>query len=478
MSDDDIVDKIIKEEQSTNEEYCPYCKRNFKKIDKHYSSNQRCRVKKLEAEGKISKEKMSDSELSEEISDAEGEEIEYDPDDPDDDLEHQSDDESDEDFSGPMYVDDLDISSISGISEKAAETLKASLKKKEVLTVFQLATKAPKDLKIDGAGEKTWTKIIDLASEAAGIHYLKPVSEIKKRTMFLKSGVPAIDNLLSVNEDEEGGFETGETYHVYGRNAAGKTAMAVTLVARLQLERRLGGLWIKGQARPVAVWIDTEGVSKGLITPTAKGYSRLRTVARHQYIRSYDLIATDLTDEDESRIAEYIQVVEDNILLCNATSAERQMKIGVRLLTDKAKHNVRIIVVDSIIENFRSEFIGVGNLAPRQQKLNHHIKTLHLVKGDRAILFCTNQALDSPGSVSSFINPENIFKPAGGNIIRHNLNVTLQLLRGREGAKIAKLVDASHLADDSASFVINQFGIDSLGGVTKKTKKKKRKKSK
>jgi len=90
------------------------------------------------------------------------------------------------------------------------------------------------------------------------------------------------------------------------------------------------------------------------------------------------------------------------------------------LLVEKAQElieekNIGLIIVDSLTSHFRSDFVGRGELAERQQKLNKHLHALQrLADAHNIAVYITNQVMTDPAMM--FGDPT---KPVGGHILGH-----------------------------------------------------------
>ena len=114
--------------------------------------------------------------------------------------------------------------------------------------------------------------------------------------------------------------------------------------------------------------------------------------------------------------------------------------------------NIKLVVVDSIISHFRSEYIGRGTLADRQQKLNRFVhKLLQLAEAHNLAVFITNQVQSSPGVF--FGDPT---KPTGGNVIAHASTYRLYLRKSKANKRVAKLIDSPCLPEAEAVFSITE----------------------
>ena len=116
---------------------------------------------------------------------------------------------------------------------------------------------------------------------------------------------------------------------------------------------------------------------------------------------------------------------------------------------------VRLVIVDSLMSLFRSEFTGRGELATRQQKLNKHIHKLQKLADTYNIaVYVTNQVMAKPDTF--FGDPT---EPIGGHIVGHGMNPRVYLRKGKKGARVAKLVDSSYLPSSEVIFNITEEGI-------------------
>ncbi|MFB6198155.1 MAG: DNA repair and recombination protein RadA, partial [Halobacteriaceae archaeon] len=135
------------------------------------------------------------------------------------------------------------------------------------------------------------------------------------------------------------------------------------------------------------------------------------------------------------------------------------------LLAEKAKElaseseddefPVRLLSVDSLTAHFRAEYVGRGELADRQQKLNKHLHDLMRI-GDlhNTAVIVTNQVQSNPDSF--FGDPT---KPIGGNILGHTSTFRMYLRKSKNDKRIVRLVDAPNLADGEAVMRVQDGGL-------------------
>lgn len=94
--------------------------------------------------------------------------------------------------------------------------------------------------------------------------------------------------------------------------------------------------------------------------------------------------------------------VLDNISFARCANHEMQIALTIEaaaLITSSAER-YRLLIVDSVIGLFRTEFSGRGELADRQQKLGGHIRGLvKLAQEFNIAVLLTNQVTADPGNM-------------------------------------------------------------------------------
>jgi DNA repair protein RadA len=268
-----------------------------------------------------------------------------------------------------------------------------------------------------GLGEKTTAKLVKTSMEKLNIGFksAEDIWEHRKNIARITTGSQELDDVLG------GGVETGSLIEFFGEFRTGKTQIMHQLCVNAQLPEEKGGLEGK------ALYIDTEGT--------------FRPERIIQMAEGLDL------DHKE---------VLKNIIFGRAYNSDHQIvliKEASNLIKEK---NIKLIVVDSLIGHFRSEYIGRGTLANRQQTINQHLHDLLRlcdVHTDLAIIV-TNQVQSKPDVF--YGNP---LQAAGGNIVAHGSTIRVYLRKGKGEQRIAKIVDAPHLPEGEAVFCITENGI-------------------
>lgn len=280
-----------------------------------------------------------------------------------------------------------------------------------------IAVASPMELvAVAGLGEGTAIKAIKAARDSLemGFESAEKILERRKLIARLTTGSKELDELLG------GGIESQSITEVYGMFAAGKSQWCFQLSVLAQLPRDKGGLGGN------VLYIDTENSFRP---------ERVEQVARYRGL-----------DPEE---------VMKNIFVARAYNSNHQM-----LLADKAaeiikKKNIKLVIVDSLTSQFRSEFVGRGQLSDRQQKLNTHMRLLQkIAELYNIVVFVTNQVMSRPDVL--FGDPTDAI---GGNVVKHASKTRIYLRKGSGSKRIAKLVDSPSLADGEAIYQVNEHGI-------------------
>jgi DNA repair protein RadA len=145
----------------------------------------------------------------------------------------------------------------------------------------------------------------------------------------------------------------------------------------------------------------------------------------------------------------------DNIVVAKAYSSSHQELI----LSESGKlieaEDIKLMVFDSAISLYRSEFVGLSTLSIRQQRLNKLVHTImRIAQTHQIAVLLTNQVQSSPES--GFAG--NAFKAAGGNIFAHSSTYRI-FLRKADRNRIARIVDSPNHPESEILFSIGECGI-------------------
>lgn len=236
----------------------------------------------------------------------------------------------------------------------------------------------------------------------------------RKNIGKISTGSKNFDNLLG------GGIETKSITEVCGEFGTGKTQLCYTASIMVQQDYSNGGL--KGNA----LYIDTENTFRP---------ERVESISRFRNLNPIKVL--------------------DNIIVAKAYSSSHYELI----LTESSKlidsYNIKLMVIDSIISLYRSEFIGLSALSERQQRLNKLIHSImRIAETFEIAVLLTNQVQGAPDSIFD----GNSLKAAGGNIMAHSTTYRI-FLRKSGRNRIARMIDSPYHAESDAIFTISDDGI-------------------
>ncbi|KAM0686910.1 Meiotic recombination protein dmc1 [Conglomerata obtusa] len=236
----------------------------------------------------------------------------------------------------------------------------------------------------------------------------------------ISTGSTDFDSLLG------GGIQTMSITEVFGEFRTGKTQLCLTMCITVQLSEDLGGCGGK------AAFIDTEGTFRP---------ERLKEIAHRFKI-------------DPEKALE-------NVIFARAYNSEHQNELLISLSAKFSEEpgRFKILIVDSIISLFRTDFSGRGELGERQQKLNQFLaKLMRIAEEFNIAVLITNQMMADPGASLTFVaDPK---KPIGGHVLAHASTTRLYLRKGRGETRVAKVYDSPDVPEAEAIYAITNGGID------------------
>lgn len=297
----------------------------------------------------------------------------------------------------------------------------AKLKASGIATVRGVQMTTIRNLsKIKGLSEIKIDKMKDAANKLLPNTFMTGTQLDAKRQTVVKisTGSFEFDKLIG------GGVQTLSITEAFGEFRTGKTQLSHTLCVAAQLPLSMGG----GNGK--AAFIDTEGTFRP---------ERIKAIAERFGV-----------DGDTAL---------DNIAYARAHNSEHQMELlndlAARLADEKS---YRLVVIDSIISLFRTDYSGRGELAERQQKLNQMMaKLLRISEEFNVAVFITNQMSSDPGAGLTFVaDPK---KPIGGHVLAHASTTRLYLRKGRGDTRIVKIYDSPDVPEAEAVFCITNGGI-------------------
>lgn len=295
----------------------------------------------------------------------------------------------------------------------------AKLESAGVFDMMSLAVMSPATLS-DAAGVSSAVarKAIQAARDMLDLGFTDGSEYAKKRedVCYITTGSKDFDELLGGK-----GIESRAITEGFGAYGSGKTQLASTLAVNVQLPKDKGG------ANGKCVFIDTEGTFRP---------QRVKQIA-------------------EAMGANPEKVLK-NILVARAFNSDHQIllleKVGEMI---KAGEPIKLMIIDSLTAHFRAEYSGRGQLADRQQKLNRYMHDLmKLSETYNLAVYVTNQVMANPAQL--FGDPTTAI---GGNIVGHASTYRVYLRRGKQGSRVAKLIDSPNLPDNEAVFWVTDAGV-------------------
>ncbi len=295
----------------------------------------------------------------------------------------------------------------------------AKLESAGVFDMMSLAVMSPADLSdASGVSSAVARKAIQAAREMLKLGFMSGDEYAEKRgtVHYISTGSKNLDELLGGK-----GIESRAITEAFGAYGSGKTQLGSTLAVNVQLPVEKGG------ANGKCVFIDTEGTFRP---------ARIRQIAEG--------------------IGANPDKVLKNILVARAFNSDHQILLLDRI-TEMIKEGepIKLMIIDSLTAHFRAEYSGRGQLADRQQKLNRYIHNLmKLAEQHNLAVYVTNQVMANPAQM--FGDPTTAI---GGNIVGHASTYRMYLRRGKQGSRVAKLIDSPNLPDNETVYYVTEAGV-------------------
>ena len=327
-------------------------------------------------------------------------------------------------------MENIQLDSLEGVGPVTTRKLSDA----GVHNIMDLIVRGPVEVAdITGMEKDTAEKIVNkarqhLSSEGVLAKDFVSATDIYKRRQEIgriTTGTECLDTLFA------GGVETQALTEVYGEFGCGKTQFCHTLCVTVQKNKDEGGL------EGGVLYIDSENTFRP---------ERIVSIAQAQGM-------------DPQKILE-------NITVARAYNSSHQVLILEEAGTVIQESNVKLIVADSAVGLFRSEYLGRGTLSERQQKLNHFVHLLsRIAETYNCAAVATNQVMSSPDVF--FGDPT---KPIGGNVVAHTS--TYRIYFKKSGKKrIARMVDSPHHPEEEVIFALSEAGVIDPEDPKKKSKK-------
>jgi DNA repair protein RadA len=311
-----------------------------------------------------------------------------------------------------------------GALEGVASTTIKKLHKAGLVTLESIAVTPPREIvELTGMGVDTAIKVNTMARLQVdpGFVSASDLLETRKHMMKCKTGSHEFDRIMG------GGIETGVITEFIGEFGSGKTQICYTLSVLAQRPAEEGGLGGR-----ICV-IDTEGT----FLP-----ERIVQIAQS---RGYDP-----------------QEILSNVLIARAYNSDHQIMLVKNLPQVCQEHDVKLVIVDSMIGHFRGEYIGRGTLAERQQKIGGVLgNLLRVAEAFNLAVVLTNQVQAKPDQAYGDPN-----KPAGGHVMAHACTHRVYLRKGRANTRLVQVIDSPYLPEEKIRIAVTEAGICDEDGNT------------
>lgn len=239
--------------------------------------------------------------------------------------------------------------------------------------------------------------------------------------LYINTGSQELDELFGGK-----GIETKAITQFYGPSATGKTQLCHTLCVAVQ----------QLQADYKTIYIDTEGTFRT---------ERIAEIAKARGL-------------DPNRVLQNVRCIQP------LNSARLESILQQDLPLQLAQENdIKLIVIDSIINPYRAEYSGRGILSQRQSRLSkimHHLQNIARVF-DVAVVI-TNQIHTSVDGYSYCLADSD--RPMGGNVITHTSTFIVRL-KGNSSYLMAEMKGSPCYPEGVKRFVINEKGIHDISQI-------------
>ncbi len=269
-----------------------------------------------------------------------------------------------------VKLEDLD-----GIGPKTAEKLRnAGICSAKHLSLFNV----DELLNIVDADERALRRaLMHARSLFMPIRAVKASEYVAKKPLpQMATGVKSIDNLLN------GGLRPKAIYELCGQPGTGKTQLCLQLSVTVQLSANKGGLDGK------CYFMDTEGT----FSP-----NRIRAIAERFGL-----------DPEEAL---------NNVYVIDIMNTDHLLHVATSDLIKAVEEGVKLVVVDSLMSRFRTEYSGRETLALRQSRLGYVLDWLiRIARLYEIIVVVTTPVMEVPVAFASLTER---IRPVGGTTLAH-----------------------------------------------------------
>jgi RecA/RadA recombinase len=238
----------------------------------------------------------------------------------------------------------------------------------------------------------------------------------KREVRRLSTGCDSLDQLLF------GGIETHAVTEFYGPSGVGKTQLCYTLSV---------------------IAAGTEENCKVLYMDTEHKFRPERILSISQ--------ARGFCDDILSKILHFniINSSHQELILRELTKPT--------MLLDRKRDKISLIIVDSVVTQYRREFGTPNILCKRQQKMHEFMFMISAIAQTQGIAVVITNQVNSGNSYT--------IKPTGGSIIAHNSSYRIMLRRAQVNCssyRVANVVKSSYHRQGEAHFKLGEKGVEDI----------------
>ena len=276
--------------------------------------------------------------------------------------------------------------------QKIEPELIRKLKLVGISSIVNLATRSPVDI----------AKILDIEIDEAVSICNKAAIELEEREIiprsslvgsndrsshnrvYIKTGSQDLDQLFGGN-----GIETKAITQFYGRSATGKTQICHTLCVTVQ----------QLQTYYKTLYLDTEGTFRT---------ERIAEIAKANGL-------------DPNKVLQNVRCIQP----LNSARLESILQQDLSLQLNQ-ENDIKLLIIDSIINPYRAEYSGRGMLSQRQSRLSKVMHLLqHIARVYDVAVVITNQVHTSVDGNGYCLADSD--RPMGGNVMTHTSTFIIRL---------------------------------------------------
>lgn len=339
----------------------------------------------------------------------------------------------------------LTLKDLPGIGDTSID----KLEKAGILDIISFASKSPSQITdASGVSSSIARKAIQFAKDKLELGFVtvEKYENKKEDVFYIPTSSTELDNLLG------GGIRSGSITEAYAEGKTGKSQLGFTLAVNTL---------IRGNK---VAWIDSEAAFRSDRIKEILKYKRETLEKAWEEGKEGDVPVKEIYESFEKFTDEkwgIKRLGEEECLADMLVAPADNHEFQTLLIGDIEKRinegdNIKLLVIDSLMEHFRTEFAGRGALSDRQIALGRHTAEIkRLAVKNNIVAYITGQVMANPGQL--FGDP---IKAIGGNVYAHKIDYRLYLRKGKQGSRVAKLTESRDLPDGEAIFKITEKGVE------------------